>query len=42
MPSLSNEIPNKGMAINTAGTNQMSVLSNAVQVKAVTISPIFN
>ena len=40
IPSLSTETPNKGIAINTAGTSPISVLKIAVKVKAAIISLI--
>ena len=39
-PSLRTETPNKGIAINTAGTNPIKVLKIAVKVKAAIISLI--
>ena len=40
-PKFKTETPNKGIAIKTAGTKPMSVLSIAVKVKAAIISLIF-
>ena len=41
IPSLSTDTPNNGMAINTAGTKPIKVLTIAVKVSAAIISLIF-